>query len=93
MPSAPRRRPPSPPPDPDDPVADATPTRGGPFQLIAAGGAVVIVAVVAIAFLTGTADDLPWGALIGVLVLLGAMLAAARRRERRMREAFPDDEE
>ena len=48
--------------------------------------------VVAVAFLTGTSDDLPWGALIGVVVILGAMGVTARRRERRMRDAFPDDD-
>jgi LPXTG-motif cell wall-anchored protein len=49
-----------------------------------------VAVVVAVAFLTGTSDDLPWGALIGVVVILGAMAVTARRRERRMRGAFPD---
>lgn len=92
MPSAPRRRPPTPPPAGDAPEG-AKPAGSGPFRLIVRGGLILVVAVVAIAFATGTADDLPWGALIGVVVLLGAMLVNARRRERRMREAFPDDED
>lgn len=92
MPSTPRRRPPSPPPAPDEPAAESARPGGGPFRLIALGGIALIVVVVTIAFLTGTADDLPWGALIGVVILLGAMLVTARRRERRMRGAFPDDD-
>ncbi len=87
----PRRRPPTPPPSGSVPRA---PREGsGPFRMILAAGLALVVVVVAIAFITGTADDLPWGALIGVVVLLGAMAVTARRRERRMREAFPDDEE
>ena len=92
MPSPPRRRPPSPPP-PADVSHDASPSGRGPFRLIVGGGLVLVAVVVAGAFLTGTSDDLPWGALIGVVVILGAMAVTARRRERRMREAFPDDED
>ncbi len=91
MPSAPRRRPP-PPPSGGQPAGGA-PSRPRPFRLILPAGLALVVLVVAIAFITGTADDLPWGALIGVVVLLGAMAVTGRRRERRMREAFPDDEE
>ena len=94
MPSAPRRRPPSPPPAPPagEPAVEPAAAGAGPFRLIALGGGALIVVVVAVAFLTGTADDLPWGALIGVVILLGAMLVTARRRERRMRDAFPEDD-
>ncbi|HZJ28503.1 MAG TPA: hypothetical protein VFD37_00775, partial [Solirubrobacterales bacterium] len=73
--------------------AGGAPSRPRPFRLILPAGLALVVLVVAIAFITGTADDLPWGALIGVVVLLGAMAVTGRRRERRMREAFPDDEE
>jgi len=52
-----------------------------------------VLVVVAVAFATGTADDLPWGALVGVVLVLGAMVLTARRRERMMRDAFPEDDE
>lgn len=91
MPSPPRRRPPGPPPAADAPP-DVSPAGRGPFPLIVGGGLVLVVVVVAIAFLTGTSDDLPWGALIGVVIILGAMGLTMRRRERRMRDAFPDDD-
>lgn len=91
MPSPPRRRPPNPPPAPD--AEPGTPPSGrGPFPLIVGGGFALVAVVVAVAFLTGTSGDLPWGALIGVVVILAAMGLTARRRERRMRDAFPDDE-
>lgn len=91
MPSPSRRRPATPPPErgPARPAA-----RGpGPFRLIAGVGVVVIAVVVVVAFATGTAGDLPWGALAGVVVILAAMVLTARRRERALRDAFPDDEE
>jgi len=91
-----RRQPPPRPPDGDpEPAPAAEPRRNpfGPVRAIALGGAVLVVVVVAIALATGTADDLPWGAVIGVVIILGAMVVTARRREQRMREAFPDDEE
>lgn len=75
-----------------EPTPSPAPAGAGPFRVIALGGAALIVVVVAVAFATGTADDLPWGALIGVVVLLGAMVVTARRRERRMRETFPEDD-
>lgn len=87
-----RRRPPGPPPAAGAP-RDTPPSGGGPFRLIVGAGLILVVVVVAVAFLTGTSDDLPWGALIGVAVILGAMGLTARRRERRMRDAFPDDED
>ncbi len=61
--------------------------------VVGAIGAVAAAVVIAVAFVTGTADDLPWGAIIGLGVILAALVGGARRRERRMREAFPDDEE
>lgn len=91
MPPPERRRPPNPPPAPD-PARDPSPSGRGPFPLIVGGGLALVAVVVAVAFLTGTSDDLPWGALIGVVVILGAMGVTARRRERRMRDAFPDDD-
>lgn len=91
MPS-PRRRPPGPPPAPDT-RRDRSDRGRGPFPLIVGGGLLVVAVVVVVAFLTGTSGDLPWGALAGVIVILGAMAATARRRERAMRDAFPDDED
>jgi LPXTG-motif cell wall-anchored protein len=41
---------------------------------------VVVAAVIVVAVATGTADDLPWGAIIGVLVVLAFAFAVARRR-------------
>lgn len=91
-----RRRPPER--SPAGPAAPppARPARGGgvgPVRLITVGGALLVPAVIAVAVATGTADDLPWGAIAGVAVILSAMALSGRRRERRMREAFPDDEE
>lgn len=51
--------------------------------VLAAAG--LIVAVVVIALLTGTADDLPWGAIILAAVVLAFGWVTARRRERAMR--------
>jgi hypothetical protein len=52
-------------------------------------GALVIVVVVAVAFATGSSDDLPWGAIIGVLVIMAVAWVVGRRH------ALPadDDEE
>ena len=52
-----------------------------------------MLGVIVVAVLTGTADDLPWGALIGIGIVLVVMAAGARRRRRRMDEAFGDDDE
>ncbi|MGZ8619969.1 MAG: LPXTG cell wall anchor domain-containing protein [Actinomycetota bacterium] len=89
-----RRRPPPRTPGGDPPARPSTPrwAARGPVSTIAAVGALVVLVVVVVAFATGTADDLPWGALIGVLVVLGAMVLTARRRERMMRDAFPEDD-
>jgi MYXO-CTERM domain-containing protein len=39
-----------------------------------------VVGVIVVAAATGTADDLPWGAIIGVLVVMALAYAAGRRR-------------
>ncbi len=36
--------------------------------------------MIVVAFATGTADELPWGAIIGVLLVLAFAFAVARRR-------------
>ena len=41
---------------------------------------VIVAVVIVVAFATGTADDLPWGAIIGVLVVLAFAFGVARRR-------------
>lgn len=41
---------------------------------------VVVLGVVAVAAATGTADDLPWGAIIGVLAIMAFAYLAGRRR-------------
>ena len=62
-------------------VVDEPPARGRtPFGLILVLGAVAIVAVIVGAAATGTVDDLPWGAIIGVAVVMAFAYAAARRR-------------
>jgi hypothetical protein len=79
----PRARPPAPAEPPAAPakVEEGPPVRGrSPFGLIGWGALLVVVAVIVVAFATGTAGDLPWGAIIGVLVVLGFALAVARRR-------------
>jgi hypothetical protein len=83
-----RRRPRARPPAPADPPADPpveqpedAPVRGrSPFGLIGGAALLVVVAVIVVAFATGTADDLPWGAIIGVLLVLAFAFAVARRR-------------
>ncbi|WP_217922980.1 LPXTG cell wall anchor domain-containing protein [Miltoncostaea oceani] len=89
-----RRRPPPRPPGEPPPARPRTPrwAARGPVTTIASVGALVVVVVVVVAFATGTADDLPWGAIIGVVVVLGAMVLTARRRERMLRDAFPEDD-
>jgi hypothetical protein len=82
----PRRRRPRPPAAPSEPAAAPAEERearvGGrsPFGLIGWTAFAVVVAVIVVAFATGTADELPWGAIIGVLVVLAFALAVARRR-------------
>jgi LPXTG-motif cell wall-anchored protein len=84
-PSTGRRRPRTGPPGPaEEPAAGGRespgPRAGNRFTPLIAIGAAVVLAVVAIAFATGTADDLPWGAIIGVLVLIAFAWIAGRRR-------------
>ena len=88
MEEPPRRRPRAGPPAPADPPAagpaedeEDAPARGrNPFGLVGGFALAVVVVVIVVAFATGTADDLPWGAIIGVLVVLAFALAVARRR-------------
>lgn len=61
--------------------------------LVGAAGAAVVGVVIVVAFLTGTADDLPWGAVIGIGVVLAAMALTSRRRRRRMDQAFPPEDD
>jgi hypothetical protein len=85
-----RRRPRAGPPAPAEPPAapaedeEGAPARRrrNPFALVA------VAAVIVVAFTTGTEDDLPWGAIIGVLVVLAFAYAVARRRA-----ALRDDED
>jgi hypothetical protein len=87
-PEAPRRRPRPRPPAPPEPAgaepgeADAPPRRAPAFAVVWWAALAIVAVVVLVAFATGTADDLPWGAIIGVLVLVGAMLLADRGRRR-----------
>lgn len=49
---------------------------------VAAFAFVAVVAIVVVALVTGAeARDLPWGAIIGVLVLIGAIFVIGRRRQ------------
>ena len=88
----PRARPPAPaePPASPVPVGDETPARRrrNPFGVVGWAALAVVVVVITVAFATGTADDLPWGAIIGVLVVLAFAFAVARRRA-----AMRDDED
>jgi hypothetical protein len=86
-PEAPRRRPRRPPPAPPEPPDAAPaeaeappPRRGNAFAVVWWAALVVVIGVVVIAFATGTADDLPWGAIIGVLAVLAFAWVALRRR-------------
>lgn len=67
--------------DPPLPAAeDAPAARRNPFGIVWWAALVVVAAVVVVAFATGTADDLPWGAVIGVLAVLAFAYVAGRRR-------------
>ncbi len=61
------------------------------FALVGIAGAVLTAVVIVVAFLTGTADDLPWGAIIGIGILLVAMVFVSRRRRRQMERAMEED--
>ena len=69
------RAPESAPPPPRSPARGSHPFR--PILLIGLG---LVVGVVVVAAATGTADDLPWGAIIGVLVVMALAYVAGRRR-------------
>jgi hypothetical protein len=97
-PEAPRRRPrPRPPAPPDPPGAapvdeDAPPPRRmDPFGVVWWAALAVVLAVIVVAFATGTADELPWGAIIGVLVVLAFAWVVGRRRAALRREDDGDD--
>jgi LPXTG-motif cell wall-anchored protein len=85
-PEAPRRRPRPRPPAPPEPAgaepgeADAPPRRAPAFAVVWWAALAIVAVVVLVAFATGTADDLPWGAIIGVVVVLGFAWIALRRR-------------
>ncbi|MGD9573535.1 MAG: LPXTG cell wall anchor domain-containing protein [Thermoleophilia bacterium] len=68
-------------PEGHDPGADG-PARRPTFVIVGLAGAALTAVVIVVAFLTGTADDLPWGAIIGIGILLVAMAVVARRRRR-----------
>ncbi len=53
-------------------------------------GSVMIIGVFAIALITGTTDELPWGAIIGVLLIMGCAFVIGRRRSRAL---GPDGED
>ena len=61
-------------------AAPAPPPRPRAFGVVWWAALIVVVGVVLIAFATGTADDLPWGAIIGVLAVLAFAWVAMRRR-------------
>ncbi len=78
-----RRRPRAPAPEPEEPPFPQYRTSGG--QLAAtrvAGVALAVVVVVVVVALVAGADvnDLPWGAIIGVLLLIGGIFIIGRRR-------------
>lgn len=52
-------------------------------------GAIMIVGVLIVALATGTTDELPWGAIIGVAAVMVFAFVAGRRRAR----AFGAEEE
>ncbi|HSJ73948.1 MAG TPA: hypothetical protein VK904_06495 [Miltoncostaeaceae bacterium] len=86
-PEAPRRRPRARPPAPAEPPGAApaggeraAPRRSRAFGVIWWAALAVVVGVVVVAVATGTADDLPWGAIIGVLAVLAFASVAMRRR-------------
>lgn len=86
-PHAPRRRPRPRPPTSEGgpPAAPPEPQPGpgrNPFALVVWAALALVAGVIAVAFATGTADELPWGAIIGVLAVLAFAYVAGRRRGR-----------
>ena len=59
------------------------------FRGVLIAGAIMIVGVLVIALATGTTDQLPWGAIIGVVAVMVFAFIAGRRRAR----AFGAEEE
>ena len=86
-PDPPRRRPRAQPPVPAEPPAapagqqqGARARRRNPFGIVGWAALAIVAVVIVAAFATGTEDDLPWGAIIGVLVVLVFAFGVARRR-------------
>jgi LPXTG-motif cell wall-anchored protein len=87
-PDPPRRRPRArapaapgePPVAPETAREHAPARRRSPFGVVGWAALAVVAAVIVAAFATGTEDDLPWGAIIGVVVVLAFGYAVARRR-------------
>ena len=97
-PEAPRRRPrprPPAPPEPPGPAPageDSPPRpRIDPFGVVWWAALAVVLVVIVIAAGTGTADDLPWGAIIGVFVVLAFAWVVGRRRAALRRQADDED--
>ena len=86
-PETPRRRPRARPPAAPG-TAPAVPPDAGlgrrrnPFALVVWVALALVAGVIVVAFATGTADELPWGAIIGVLAVLAFAYVAGRRRGR-----------
>lgn len=78
---APRTRPPGPPSaGPEGPGGTGGAGRH-PFRGVLIAATVLVVGVVAVAFATGTADDLPWGAIAGIaVIMIVAYVVGGRRR-------------
>jgi hypothetical protein len=81
-----RRRPRAQPPapaggtPPGEPSGPGPTARRSPFGIVGLAALVVVVVVIVVAFATGTSDDLPWGAIIGVLIILAVAWGIGRRR-------------
>lgn len=89
----PRTRPPAGSQAPAQGGSEAAPALGrNPFGLVIGGALVLIGVVIAVAFATGTGDDLPWGAIIGLLAVLAFAWVAGRRRRRTIADDDADDE-
>ena len=77
----PRAQPPAPPgTPPGDPSGPGRIARRSPFGIVGSVALVVVAVVIVVAFATGTSDELPWGAIIGVLIILGVAWGVGRRR-------------
>lgn len=90
-PSPRRRPPPAPRPDPSLPpkAGSRRPFAPNAFRGVLIAGAVLVVGVIVTALATGTADQLPWGAIIGVVAIMAFAFVAGRRRAR---EFGPEDD-